>query len=388
MQQLSLRCPKPIKVSHVITGLHVGGAEAMLYKLLAAIDTQVVTSEVVALLPGGEYAERIRALAIPVHDLGMQRGVPGPQALWRLNHRLRSSAPAIVQTWMYHADLLGALATRGMHNTKLAWNIRHSNLVRDLNGPLTRWIVRLCAYLSHWMPDAIVCNSVTAKQIHINLGYAADKFVVIPNGFDTVEFSPDDQARVLFRAELGLASTTPLIGLIARFHPQKDHETFFKAVGKLHRTHPEAQFVLCGADISWDNEQLSSWVNEADVSKVTHLLGQRNDMPLVMRGLDMLCSSSSGEGFPNVIGEAMACAVPCVVTDVGDSSLVVDDTGLVVPPAQPQALAAALGQMLDIEPSRRSQLGFQARQRIIEEFSIERIAAQYVNLYLSLINSS
>jgi glycosyltransferase involved in cell wall biosynthesis len=344
----------------------------------------VVTSAVVALLPGGEYAGRIRALAIPVHDLGMQRGVPGPQAIWQLNRLLRNSAPSIVQTWMYHADLLGALATRGMAPTKLVWNIRHSNLERDLNRALSLWTVRLCARLSHWAPAAIVCNSVSAQQTHVDLGYAAQKFVVIPNGFDTDVFQPDATARVALHADLGLAPSTLLVGMVGRFHEQKDHATFVQAAALLRRSQPTVHFVLCGIGVDRQNEQLARWIADAGVADVMHLLGPRTDVPQIMAGFDLLCSSSAGEGFPNVVGEAMACAVPCVVTDVGDAAMLVGDTGFVAPPRQPKALAAALAHAVNLDPVARAQLGSRARQRIITNFSIQQIAARYTDLYLSL----
>jgi len=377
---------QPLSVTHVITGLHIGGAEVMLHKLLATLDRQVIKSEVVALLPGGEYADRIRSLSIPVHDLAMRRGFPSPGAIWRLGHLLRAASPAVVQTWMYHADLLGTLATRGMSNTKVAWNIRHSNL-GELNSPLTHWTARICARLSHWVPAAIVCNSTVAKQIHVDLGYAADKFVVIPNGFDTNLFSPNEVARTLLRSELGLAPSSLLVGLVGRFHEQKDHATFVQAAALLHRAHPAVHFLLCGPGVDGQNKLLMRWITEAGLADVMHLLGPRTDMPQIMAALDLLVSSSSGgEAFPNVVGEAMACAVPCIVTDVGDSALIVGDTGFVVPTRQPAALATALERTIDLDPAQRTRLGSQARQRIIDNFSIQPITARYTELYLSLDN--
>lgn len=359
----------------------------MLYKLLSTLDRQVVKSDVVALLPGGEYADRIRALSIHVSHLGMRRGIPNPGAIWRLGRLLRSVSPVIVQTWMYHADLLGAFATRGMPNTNVAWNIRHSNLDRKLNSPLTHWTARICAKLSHWVPAAIVCNSTVAKQIHVDLGYAADKFVVIPNGFDTDLFVPDEVARSVLRMELRVSPTTPLVGLVGRFHEQKDHATFVQAAAMLHGTHPSVHFLLCGPGVDGQNQHLVRWITEAGLTDVIHLLGPRTDMAQIMAALDLLVSSSVGEGFPNVVGEAMSCAVPCVVTDVGDSALIVGDTGFVVPPRQPAALFTALAHALDIDPAVSAKLGNQARQRVIENYSIQSITDQYTKLYLSLANS-
>lgn len=380
----SLQYTGPRRVTHVITGLHTGGAEAMLYKLLAVTDKTLLASDVISLLSGGEYADSIRALAIPVHDLAMRRGVPSPQALWRLRTLLQRSSPAVVQTWMYHADLAGALATRRMPATRLVWNIRHSNLDSELNRAQTLWTVRLCASLSHWAPAAIVCNSTNARQVHVDLGYAADKFVVIPNGFDTERFAPDAAARAALRAELGLAPATPLVGIVGRFHPQKDYATFVQAAARVHGAHPDTHFILCGSGVDPQNTALVNWIAAAGIADATHLLGLRTDIPRIMAALDLFCSSSAGEGFPNVVGEAMACAVPCVVTDVGDSAMVVDDTGFVAPPQQPAALAQLLLQALELEPAQRRQLGMQARQRIVDHFSIQAIAERYTELYLSL----
>lgn len=222
-------------------------------------------------------------------------------------------------------------------------------------------------------------------RIHIELGYSANKMVVIPNGFDLSEFKPNPMARQAVRDELGISEGSQLIGLIGRFDPQKDHHNFVKAAAILLSQSPEVHFILCGDGITWENIELTDWIEEAGIRENCHLMGQREDIPLITAALDIATSSSCSEGFPNVIGEAMACGIPCVVTDVGDSALIVGDTGLVVPPKNPQALAGAWQKLLELGPENKVQKGMSARHRVQENFSLPLIVGRYENLYQEII---
>lgn len=286
----------------------------MLLKLLERLDRRRFEPAVISLSNFGEIGSHIAALGISVQALGMQPGImPTPAEFVRLLRMIRAWYPDVVHTWMYHADFLGELAARLAGVRAVGWAIHNSNLDKDKTKWSTRIVVRLCAGLSHFLPEGILSCSEQARQIHVALGYAAEKMRVVPNGFDLTRFKPNPMARQRLRAELGLSEQTPLVGLIGRFDPQKNHMGFFVAAGMLHRRLSAVNFVLAGRDVDADNETLRQAIQQAGVSANTHLLGLRSDMPEVMAALDVLASSSSyGEAFPNVLGEAMACGVPRV----------------------------------------------------------------------------
>lgn len=376
-----------MRIAHVITGLEVGGAEVMLHKLLGAMDPELFEPLVISLIPPGPMGERIRALGVRVETLGMARGLPNPRALVRLVRELRAFRPALVQTWMYHADLLGALAMPWVGQPRLVWNIRQSDLDPRHTRLGTRVAARLCAGLSHLAPERIVCCSERARTVHLGLGYRAAPMTVIPNGFDLRRFSPDPVARAELRSGLGIGPGTPLLGLVARFDPQKDLKTFLEAAAVVYAARPDCRFLLCGQGMDGANRELGAWIAETGIGDSLHLLGLRLDVPRVFAALDLLVSSSAyGEGFPNVVGEAMACGCPCCVTDVGDSALIVADTGLSVPPRDPQALATALGRLLAEGSEALARRGETARDRVETYYALPRIAARYGDLYLSLIH--
>lgn len=375
-----------MKLVLIITGLSTGGAEMMLLKLLERLDPTRFSPHVISLTSLGEIGPKIQALGIPVEALGMRPGwIPNPITFVRLVQRLKAIKPDVVQTWMYHADLVGGLAARLAGVSAMAWNIRQSNLSRDQTKWSTRVVAHLCAKVSRWIPDKIVCNSQTARAIHIGIGYDPKHFVILPNGFDLSRFYPDLSARHTVRTELGIPDHAPLIGLIARFDPQKNHQGFFEAAGQLYRQQPEVHFLLAGMGIDENNPAIRDWLQRYEVAAVTHLLGLRQDIPRLTAALDIASSSSSyGEAFPNVIGEAMACGVPCVVTDVGDSAYIVGDTGRVVAPGDMKGLATAWAQLLAMPDTERRALGQRARARVAEHFEIGAVVKHYEAFYEEL----
>lgn len=375
-----------MRIAFIITGLSTGGAETMLLKLLERLDRNRFAPHVISLTTLGEIGPRIAALGIPVEAMGMQPGLPSPITFLRLVRQIRRVKPDVVHTWLYHADLLGGLAARLAGVSAIGWCIRNSNLDKDKTRFSTRAVVGLCARLSTWVPSKILSCSEEARQVHVTLGYAAEKMRVVPNGFDLARFKPDDDARSAVRAELGLAASTPLVGLIARFDPQKNHAGFFEAASMLHQQMPHVHFVLAGHGIERNNAVLMQAINKAGVLANTHLLGLRDDVPRLMAALDVLVSSSSyGEAFPNVLGEAMACGVPCAVTDVGDSADIVGDTGRVVASGDMINLAAALAELLALPPPQKTALGERARARVADHFEIGKVVSQYESFYEQLL---
>jgi glycosyltransferase involved in cell wall biosynthesis len=368
-----------MKVCHLISNLDVGGAEVMLLKLLAATDHARVECRVISLIEKGPIGAKLEALGIPVTALGLRRGLPRPADLWRIRQAIAAADCDVLQTWMFHADLLGSLAVTGLRRAPaVVWNIRHSNLAEGVNKRSTFWTVRLCAAMSSRWPAKILANSEAGLRHHIDLGYAAERCRMIPNGFDLAVYRPSESDRAAIRTELGIVQEVPVIGHAGRFDPQKDHALFVAAAGRIAAVHPTARFVMCGRDVSHENTALWKAVQATGHAERFHLLGRRGDMPAVQASFDLAVSSScAGEGFPNVIGEAMACGVPCVVTDVGGSAEVVGETGRVVPPRQPDLLAAACLELLGLPRTEFARLGLAARRRMETHYDIHKIAAQY-----------
>lgn len=357
----------------------------MLYRLLACTDQTAFEPRVISMTNIGPVGEKIRTLGIPVRALGMRRGVPNPLGLLRLARWLSSDSPHVVQTWMYQADLVGGMAAKLAGGMPVVWGIHSTGLDPRSVTRLKIWTVQACAWSSRWLPTRIVCCAKASGKVHTELGYGTEKIVVIPNGADTTAFKPVPEARLSVRKELDLPEGAPLVGLVARFDTPKDHRNFVQAATILHARLPGVRFVLCGDGITWENSQLAGWIDTAGLRSYCYLLGRRQDVPRLTAALDVASSSSFyGEAWPLVVGEAMACGISCVVTDVGDSALIVGDTGRVVPPKDPEALADAWHELLTMSPGERVRLGLAARRRIEEHFSLSDAVAQYEQLYKEL----
>jgi glycosyltransferase involved in cell wall biosynthesis len=377
-----------MRVMHVITGLSTGGAETMLLKLLSAASGNM-EHVVVSLGDEGTIGPRIAALGVPVHCLGLKRNAPNPFRALPILPLVRRIAPQLIQGWMYHGNLMASMAAIAVRKNGLRpkppvfWNIRQT--VYDLRNErwLTARLIRMGARLSAG-PAAIIYNSQTSAGQHEGLGYRAEKRVIIPNGFDCHLLRPDQAARKAVRAELGITDDVVVVGLVARYHPMKDHLGFLKAAALVVRTYPQTRFVLVGAGISSKQPELAEAIQQNELRAHVILLGERSDIQRLNNAFDIGCSASAwGEGFSNSIGEAMACGVPCAVTDVGDSAYIVADSGFVAPPSVPEALANAIARLIEVGTPGRQHLGAKARQRIEAEFSLPAIVQSYENLYLT-----
>jgi len=289
---------------------------------------------------------------------------------------------------MYHGNLVGGLAARLGRSRAIVWGIRNSALDANRSRGTTLWTIKVGATLSALIPQKIVCCSEVARLDHETMGYRADKMVVIPNGFDLAAFRPDPTARVAVRRELGLPEDALLIGLVARHDPQKDHQNFIEATRLVALKHENIRFVLCGDGIDWSNAQLECWIKSTGIKNRFFLLRRRDDVPRITAALDIAsCTSSYGEAFPNVLGEAMACEVPCVTTNVGDSAFIVGDTGIVVPARNPQALADAWATLVEAGADHRQRLGKAARDRVRQEFELGSVASRYQTLYEQVLGA-
>lgn len=367
---------------HIITDLDTGGAEMMLYKLVSGLDREKFLCRVISIASTGVVGHKIKNLGIQVDTLAINRGFLNPLlALFRMIRMLRSWKPDIVQTWLYHADLLGSLAVKAAASGVLVWNIRCTNMDLSRYRKTTRWVMWACAALSRY-PQTVIANSHAAIEFHQRRQYRPKWSMVIPNGFDLDHFKPDQTLRIQVRRQFGIPEYAPCIGLVARFDPMKDHRTFFSAAKIINRKRPNTHFVLCGEGVIWQNPRVRSYLGKSETVLKVHLLGHREDIYRIMAGFDIfVLSSSYGESFPNVIGEAMATSVPCVVTEVGDSRRIVGGTGRIVPPKNPLALANAVLGLLDLPAEELHELGERARERIRKYYSLDKIVADYEKLY-------
>ncbi len=376
--------PRRLRVLHIINDLSVGGAEMMLYKLLCDNDGDRFIPAVVSLRNRGLLRERLGALDVNVASVGVNTHFHTPAAAVRLTRLVRRLDPDVIHGWMYHGNLAAQFAAAcAARDVPVLWSIRQSIYSLEHEKTSTMLAIRLGARLSG-RPDVIVYNSRVSAAQHGAIGYRAEKGRVIPNGFDTASFVPSDDARRSVRAELGLEEGDILVGMVGRFHPAKDHATFLRAAALINQSSPEARFVLCGRGVEPGNAQLGGLVARLKLDARTRMLGERHDMQRLSAAFDVAVSSSFEEGFPNVIGEAMSCGVPCVVTDVSDLPWVVGDTGLVVPPKDPEALARAVRTMIEMSPEGRRRLGEAARRRVVEKFQLKKIKDRYEDLYAEL----
>jgi glycosyltransferase involved in cell wall biosynthesis len=384
-----VRRDRPLAVMHVITGLGTGGAEAMLYKLaLATRARRGVRHAVVSLMGDGTYGPKLRSEDIAVTTLGMRQGVPNPAAMPRLLRLVRREHPDVLHTWMYHADLSGGVVGR-IAGIPVVWGIHYADGDPRAVKPMTRWIRAACARLSGIIPARIVCCAESARRSHAALGYRADRLVVIPNGFAVERFAPSAEARRAVRAELALPAEAPVVGWVARFHPDKDPGNFLAAAAGVARARPDAFFLAMGEGLSASSPELRAAVDASglDVSRL-RLLGARSDAPRVFAALDVLASSSRREAFPNVLGEAMLSGVPCVTTDCGDCAEIVGPTGGIVPAGDPAALARALLQLLALPAGERAALGRAARERVASRYAMHVVADRYCDVYAEVSGSA
>jgi glycosyltransferase involved in cell wall biosynthesis len=367
--------PSMITVLHLITGLEIGGAERMLMQVASRSDRSRFRMVVVSMTGPGSMGPLLEAAGIQDHSLGLRRGLPDPRGIVRLIRLMREYRPAVLQTWLYHADLLGVLAGRLGFKSRLFWNLRCTEMVG------TAGLTRLLASCSA-IPDGIVVNSDAGQRQHAALGYHPRRWISIPNGFDTGLFRPDAEARRRGRLELMLPDDAVAILLPARYHPMKDQSNFLAAAALLAARYPEAQFALAGTGAGPENRALADAAVAQGLGGRIRFLGERRDLATLYPAFDIITLASAfGEGFPNVLGEAMACGVPCVATDVGDAAAIVGDCGTVVPPRNPEALAAGWERLLRLGAEQRSALGLRARERIVEHYNIACIVGRFEALY-------
>lgn len=376
-----------MKVIHIINDLRRGGAETALSRLALHMKQQGDSPVIVCLMQDGELAASVRQAGAPVHSLGMKRGSIRPADLLRLAQLIRRENPDIVQTWMYHPNLLGGIAAKLVRpRIPVLWGIRHSILHQSSSRRSTVLVSRFCALLSKFLPTRIVYCGTNPRVTHEAVGYNPSRGTVIPNGISMDQFAPDAETRHRVRAELGIGDDQILIGIAARFHPDKDLPTFVRAAGHLARVRQDVHFLMCGTAVDDTNDALMAEIDATGSRERFHLLGERSDVPQLLTGLDIAALSSITEGFPNAILEAMSTGVPCVGTDVGDTAELIGATGRIVPPSRPGELASALDALISLPREQLIALGKAARQRVRDRYRLEVTGERYRDLYRDLIH--
>lgn len=369
------------RVLHIISGLAVGGAEMALYRLVTGSRDSKYTHAVVALTPGGVIGQRLREVGIELTAFDFRRSPVSH--FFDLLSLMRRSRPDIVQTWLYHADMFGGVAARLAGNRNVIWGIRTSELTPG-NSRITALVRQICARLSRWVPRVIVCVAETARRTHVDVGYDSGRMTVIPNGFDlSCLVAAADRVAMLWQ-QCGFAAGEIVIGTMGRFNASKDQHNFVRAAGLLAQQHDRLRFLMVGRDVDTGNAELMRWIARTGHADRFVLLGERADVPVCLAVMNIFCLSSRTEGFPNVVGEAMAMEVPCVVTDVGDAAMLVADTGVIVPKENSEALAQGVERLLAMGSDARMRLGQRARARIASEFTAERARERFEAVYQRL----
>lgn len=367
--------PAPRPVAVITTGLGTGGAEMMLTQICGQLDRRRFAPEVISLTDGGKHVAALMSLGIPVHSLGMTAGRPSLASLLRLRRIVRRMKPALLVGWMYHGNLAATLASWVARRVPVIWNVRQSlyDLAKEKRS--SALVIKALARISR-SPARIVYNSRISARQHEAIGYRADRTLITANGFNTDAFRPDPTARSSVRKELCLDEKAILVGRFGRHSTMKDFPTFLAAAPLVHAERAEVHFLIAGTG----TENLPSGSN-------VHLLGERSDLPRLTAALDVACSSSSfGEGFPNVVAEAMACAVPVAATDVGDSAWLLDGLGRTVPAGDPQALAQAVLELIRLPAAERQAIGQAERQRILDHFTLQAVVHDFESLLADTMN--
>lgn len=369
-------------ILHIITGLAVGGAETALYRLILEFRGSDYQHTVIVLTPGGGMYARFVDAGIRLIVLDVKRAPI--RHLLQLVRLVRTMRPDIVQTWLYHADFLGGLAARIAGNRNIIWGVRTT----DVDGGCARatsFVRHLCASLSRWVPHTIVCVAEAARRSHSLVGYDSARMVVVGNGFDLKMLTSSQSQRNGLRRECGFEPDDIVLGTLGRFNLDKDHANFVAAAGQLGARHERLRFLMVGKNLDADNAELMRWIDATGFAGRFVLLGERADVAACLAAMDIFCLSSRTEAFPNAVGEAMAMGLPCVATDVGDVAVLMADTGVLVPRADPAALAQGVTGLMALDADDRLQMGQRARERIRAMFDMRAVRERFERIYDNVI---
>lgn len=362
----------------------------MLLRVVTELQRQAFEQSVIQLGAGTDLEAALRDVCGPAHSLRMRPTVPSLPAFFRLVPLIRRAAPDIIQGWMYHGNIAATLAAFwATSRIPVAWNVRQT-LYQDQRERFTTSVViragSLLSRLPLTRPQAIIFNSSLAREQHLTRGYRGGIIRTIPNGLDLLHFAPNPERRQPKRASHGIRSDEFVVVHIAHYRPMKDHETLLSAISLATQQMPNLRVLLAGKGVSTENPSLVRLIERYQVQTAATPVGYQDDIRELLAAADTLVLSSKwGEGFPNVLVEAMAFGVPCIATDVGECSNIIGDTGTIVPPADAQALAKAILGMARLEPAKRQELAATSRSRAEQHFDIREMAKRYAELYHELL---
>jgi len=371
-----------IKIIYIVSNLTVGGAENVLLRLLSKIDKKKYDPLVISLVEKGKIGRKIERLGIDVYCLGIYSFINLLPGLIKLVIKINIFNPKIIHTFMIHSAILGGIIAKLLNRPTIIWNIFTTNLSLKSNKYKTYLIIKICASLSRVVPNRIIVDSSASYFAHKKAGYSYENMQIINNGVDTSVFCPNELIRNKYRQQY-FKENELVIGLIARYHPVKRHDMFIKVASLLKKKVNNIKFLLNGNNIEISNSELMKMINNKGIQDIIHLSDSKLEITDFLVACDILVSSSNFESFPNIICEAMACSIPCVVTNVGDCAKIVDDTGIIIEPNDPNALASALMRLIKMSSKDRMQLGNNARLRIENNFSLGLMVEKYNNLYNS-----
>jgi glycosyltransferase involved in cell wall biosynthesis len=375
-------------IVHIITGLKDGGAEGALYRLVT--NDRNAEHIIISLTGEDDYGKPLREAGIEVYALGLCAR-NAPKAAWHLHKLIRTLKPDVVQTWMYHADVIGGIVARLAGARQVFWGLRSGSLDQKLNKRSTLAFVKLARHLSRRLPKKIISCSDRAAKEHIAYGYAPDMFEVVHNGYDLEAMAFNPNARRLVRERCGIPENAFVVGMVARFDPQKDHGNLFEAIRIVQEGNPNVHLLLVGRGMTPDNHEVRTLVEKLlpDAGKRLHLAGPRTNVPDYYSAMDLhVLSSAYGEGFPNVVAESMACERPTVATDVGETDVILGDHGTLVPPRNRDALAMAIEDAVRVRqecPREYIAVGKASRQSIVDRFGISAMVKGFHEVWGSTV---
>lgn len=371
-----------MKIAHIIIGLNVGGAELMLQRLvLNSSQKEHFEHCVISLTDLGIIGPKLQEQGINIYSLGMTSLSNLPLTIFRLRGLLKKINPDVVQTWMYHADLLGGIAAKSIGVKNIIWGIRTTDVAKSASKK-TVYLSELCARVSHVIPTKIVCVAEKSKEYHVDIGYDETKFKVIPNGFDLSRFYLDSKKRQTLRNELSISEKELVIGHLGRFNTVKNHVNFIKACFLLFDKGYRFKAIMAGRDVTFENNEIASLFKTNDYKQMFSLLGEITDTPSFYCSADVFCLCSYSEGFPNVLGEAMACENVCLSTDAGDAYEIMSPHGIHIKSTSFVDIADAIeSEILLAHRSQLKEIGRNNRKKIKDHYSIESVIEQFESLY-------
>jgi glycosyltransferase involved in cell wall biosynthesis len=363
--------------------LEVGGAETQLTALAMGLPSDRFDVTVACLYARGRYLDVLEAAGIKIVPLKKRGRWDILGFLLGSTKTLKSLQPDVLHSFLTPPNILSALLKNQLAPCKLVWGLRASNVdmsIYDWTWRLTFHIERLLS----GRPDCIVANAESGRAYSMAQGFSSAAMTVIPNGIDTDKFVFNEGAGRSVRNEFGLDLEAPVIGIVARLDPIKDHRTFLQAAAKLSASDPTVRFLCVGSGVTGFESSLKQMAATVGLGEKIIWAGQRHDLPAIYGALDILSLTSTSEGFPNTLAEGMACEVPSIATDVGDTKLLVGDTGLVAPVGDIVGIVHAWQKLISETPAEKRTRQLNCRQRIENKFSLEAMIEAHSRLYEQL----